>query len=121
MGPDGHICSLFPNHPLNKVTDRLVASIIDSPKPPPKRITFTHPILSTAKNIIFIITGDGKADALKDVLENTQESQLPAAIALRNAQGDVSFYLDRAAASKLKHPHSNPTKPTDRPSEPLAY
>src|SRR5690348_3052262 len=121
MGPDGHICSLFPSHPLNKVTDRLVASIIDSPKPPPQRITFTHPLLSVAKNIVFVITGEGKADALKDVLENTASSQLPAAIALRNAQGSVAFYLDAGAASKLQHPHTTPNKPSERLSEPAAY
>lgn len=121
MGPDGHICSLFPNHPLNKVTDRLVAPIVDSPKPPPQRITFTHPLLSAARNIVFVVTGEGKADSVKEVLEHTEQSVLPAAIALRNAQGNVSFYLDSAAASKLQHPHTSPSHPSQRSGEPAAY
>lgn len=60
MGPDGHTCSLFPNHQALNIMDRLVVSINDSPKPPPQRITFTFKLLLNAKNVIFLATGKAK-------------------------------------------------------------
>jgi 6-phosphogluconolactonase len=61
FGPDGHTCSLFPEHALiqpNQPSDIWVAPIDDSPKPPPQRITLTLPVL-TQKTDYIIICGAG--------------------------------------------------------------
>jgi len=71
FGPDGHTCSLFPNHPLlHKDELRYVAPIDDSPKPPMSRITLTLPILNMySRHIIFCGAGSSKLPILDAVFK----------------------------------------------------
>lgn len=100
MGPDGHICSLFPGHALLNDEVRLVAPITDSPKPPPQRITLTLQALGRARQLWFLVSGAGKADAARDAILDPK-SQLPAALAARRG-ATVRWLLDTDAAKHLK-------------------
>ncbi|KAJ4835911.1 hypothetical protein Tsubulata_006177, partial [Turnera subulata] len=100
MGPDGHMASLFPNHPQIEEDDKWVTYITDSPKPPPKRITFTLPVINASPYIVFVMAGDGEVDAVCQVLGNCTSSYvLPASRA--SAVTEQKWFLDKFAAGKL--------------------
>lgn len=74
FGPDGHTCSLFPNHKLLSEQTRWVASIDDSPKPPSSRITLTLPFLNQyCRQIIFCGAGESKRPILQAVFKKVEE------------------------------------------------
>ncbi|TIB99768.1 6-phosphogluconolactonase [Wallemia mellicola] len=76
MGPDGHTGSLFPGHPVSKESERWIAYVYDSPKPPPVRITLTFPVINHAYRVAFIAAGEGKQDTLEQILDNPSASKI---------------------------------------------
>ncbi|KAF7132064.1 hypothetical protein RHSIM_Rhsim09G0208500 [Rhododendron simsii] len=100
MGPDGHVASLFPGHPLVHENKQWVSFIEDSPKPPPQRITFTFPVINSSANIALVVAGAGKADAVNVALGDGQSPDL-LPVKLVSPEGELTWFLDRGAASKL--------------------
>jgi 6-phosphogluconolactonase len=100
VGPDGHVCSLFPGHPLLAETRRSVAVVEDSPKPPPRRLTLTLPVLVAAELVVVAALGASKAAVVRDALED-KESPLPLALVVRQARRTL-ILLDREAARLIR-------------------
>lgn len=66
LGEDGHTASLFPGHEIGLVPDAPdVLPVVDAPKPPPERISLSAHRLSRAKQVLFLVTGVSKRDAVK--------------------------------------------------------
>lgn len=84
MGPDGHVCSLFPGHPAAAERERLVAAVHDAPKPPPRRLTLTMPMIERAREVIVLATTAEKRGALDAALGGSRLS-LPIAHVLHAA------------------------------------
>jgi 6-phosphogluconolactonase len=76
MGADGHVASLFPEHPALEAPG-LVAAVLDSPKPPARRVTLTLRALRSARVAVLLATGEDKRPALERLLQ--RDARLPAA------------------------------------------
>lgn len=94
-GPDGHVASLFPGHAVLDATGTC-ASVDDSPKPPPERLTLTLPVLQAAATTVLVVTGLGKSRMLADAWGG---AQLP--VALAQPRRTWQWVVDAAAASQL--------------------
>jgi 6-phosphogluconolactonase len=100
VGPDGHVCSLFPGHPLLAERARTVAVVEDSPKPPARRMTLTLPVVTGAEQVIVAALGAAKADVIREAIEDPA-STLPVAMVGREAARPL-FLIDPEAASLLR-------------------
>ena len=88
IGEDGHTASLFLGH-VALAASGLTVGITDSPKPPPQRVTLTLRALQTAKRVIIIATGAGKAEAVARARRHEVPSGMIAG---------ARWLIDRAAA-----------------------
>jgi len=108
-GPDGHTASLFPQHPIFADTNPAPFRIVlDSPKPPPKRITFSRFALANTDHTIYIAAGASKAplfatlffrDSSSSILLSSSLPDLPVA----KIAGRISsvWFIDTAAARHI--------------------
>lgn len=66
LGPDGHCASLVPGDPVLEVTDRLVG--VTQPYQGHQRMTLTYPALSRADQLLWLVAGSDKRDAMAKLL-----------------------------------------------------
>jgi 6-phosphogluconolactonase len=101
IGGDGHTASLFPETSALEVTDRLVVA---NPvlKLDTTRITLTVPIINAAREILFLVAGEGKAEALKEILEGDADPRGYPAKLIQPSGGPI-WMADRAAARLLRN------------------
>lgn len=98
IGPDGHVASLFPGFPQLDATG-IAVGVTGSPKPPPERISLTFAALNRARSVWFLVSGDGKADAVARALGGADPHEIPAAGVAGHEE--TVWFLDRPAASQL--------------------
>jgi 6-phosphogluconolactonase len=103
LGIDGHTALLFPRtDALQEKTRLVVANWVGKFKA--YRITLTVPALSRANRVIFLATGEEKADVLRAVLEDAgSPSRFPASL-IQPAGGRLTWLVDRGAARLLPRP-----------------
>lgn len=100
LGPDGHTASLFPGTPAVGETSKTV-TVSTAPVEPARRLTVTLPVLNAAARAVFVVSGAGKAEMVRRVLEEAPTPALPASL-VAPTKGEVLWLLDKDAASLLK-------------------
>src|SRR4030095_16096416 len=100
MGADGHTASLFPGSPALHEEQRLVVAHwiarLDT-----ERITLTSPVFNNASEVLFLVHGVDKADALRGVLEGPYAPERLAAQLIRPRHGRLRWLVDPTAAARL--------------------
>ncbi len=98
LGDDGHTASLFPGSVALDVRDKPVT--VGEGKGMP-RITFTAPVLCAARQVVFLVSGAGKRQALSRLLD-PQESAARTPARLVQPQGRLWIFADQAAAEGVE-------------------
>jgi 6-phosphogluconolactonase len=103
LGEDGHTASLFPNTAALSESEKWFIAHHVTAKGNLWRITQTFPVILQSSNIMFLATGEGKADALKEVLQGAENPALyPSQTVVRSNHPHIVWVVDKAAASKLE-------------------
>jgi 6-phosphogluconolactonase len=102
LGPDAHTASLFPGDSrLGSPSEALTAAVHHAPKAPPTRLTLTLRAINGAREILFLVSGGSKADAVRSVFcEPSDPLQRPAQ-GVNPSSGKVLWLLDQDAARGL--------------------
>jgi 6-phosphogluconolactonase len=102
LGPDAHTASLFPGKPAVQETQRLAVGVPEAGmEPQVPRVTLTLPLFNTAREIVFLIAGADKADAVRRAFGDPPDPSAPAAH-VRPGAGTLTLVLDAAAATELE-------------------
>src|SRR4051795_9612262 len=100
IGPDAHCASLFPNNPELGIRDANVAGV-EQPGMAPlvPRITLTLPVLNAGAKVVFLVSGEGKAEAVAKAFKHTPGPDAPSSLV--EPRGEYVLLCDAAAAAHL--------------------
>jgi 6-phosphogluconolactonase len=102
LGPDAHTASLFPGKPALQEHHRLAVGVPEPGMDPRvARVTLTYPVLGTAREVVFLVSGGDKAEAVRRAFGDPPDPSAPAAH-VRPGAGTLTVILDPAAAGGLE-------------------
>jgi 6-phosphogluconolactonase len=102
LGPDGHTASLFPGKPALQESQRFAVGVPEpGMEPRVPRVTLTLPLFNTAREVVFLVAGADKADAVARAFGTPPDDSAPAAL-VRPGAGTLTVVLDASAAAELE-------------------
>lgn len=100
LGEDGHTASLFPGTSALDASNRWVLPVAPTPNRL-ARITLTPQFINHARQIVFLVSGSGKVDVLRRVLEGQSDDDDLPARSIQPTSGELRWMIDRKAAAGL--------------------
>ena len=101
LGPDGHAASLYPRQPTLEERTRRAIPAEAKLEPFVDRVTMTVPVLCSAPEVLFLVSGEAKADAVERAFGRPPSPDTPASL-IRSERGRTRVVADSAAASALR-------------------
>jgi 6-phosphogluconolactonase len=101
LGPDGHTASLFPGKPALEEHGRFAVGVPEpGMEPYVPRVTLTLPVFNAAREVVFLVSGADKADAVARAFGDPPDASAPSAH-VRPGAGRLAVVLDAAAAARI--------------------
>jgi len=100
VGEDGHFGSIFPDR-LDLINTNKICAVSVYPKNGQKRITLSGSVINNAKEIIVLVSGFSKADAVNEVIKAKDYKGLIPAGYIKPTHGNITWLMDTDAAVKL--------------------
>ena len=102
VGPDAHVCSLFPGDAALGVSDRWAVGV-ETPGMAPlvSRVTLTLPVVNAARDVVVLVSGEDKAEAVARGFSGNPDPAAPASL-VRPESGSLRLMLDPPAAVRLE-------------------
>lgn len=92
LGPDGHVASLFPGK-WEEAEERNAIPVIDSPKPPPQRVSFAMSKINSSHAVWFVASGGEKHEAVAKIIG--RDASIPATYV--HGKIETLLFADHAA------------------------
>jgi 6-phosphogluconolactonase len=100
LGEDGHTASIFPSN-SELLNSESICEVARHPVTFQNRITLTGKVINNADRVAFLVTGRKKAEVVDKILNNSRSGQNFPASRIVPSKGDLLWFLDREAASRL--------------------
>lgn len=100
MGDDGHTASIFP-HEIGLWNADDHCAVATHPDSGQKRISINGKVINKAKEVIFLVTGEGKAQKVKEIHHQQGDYKKYPAALVQPESGKLTWFMDQAAAASL--------------------
>lgn len=101
LGPDAHTASLFPGDAALGERERLAVGVpTPGMAPLVSRVTVTLPVVNAAREVVFLVSGEDKAEAVGRAFSGVEDPSAPASL-VRPESGSLTLVADAAATSML--------------------